>query len=214
MGERSRLRKVKIDIGWQVIDARTDNIMEFRRVIIIDVLDEYKTRPLVFAVLFCEVELADWMAIEGSLVPLNHRVVAIDSHGGMIVRDRKGKDLPVKLFLAPYKSKKFDKSSYGDGHAMRVLAIGNVESRGAALHLAGEERKVYPRCSHEIGKKLGPGLTHERLKLIQLFLCERGSPESHRVVRLWTSTLELFCVIPAFVDTFAKMIEMFSTIDS
>lgn len=118
------------------------------------------------------------MAIEGSLVFFNYGVMSVDPHQPVVVRDRKGEDLPVQLFLAPYKSKKFDKSSQGDGHAMRVLAIGNVESRGAALHLAGEERKVHPRYSHEMGKKLGPGLTYERLELIQLFLRECRSSES------------------------------------
>lgn len=90
----------------------------------------------------------------------------------------------------------------------------SLDDCGAALHLRGEERKVHPHCSHEMGKMFGPGLTHERFELIQLFLSERRSPESYRVIRLWTSTLELFCAIPSFVDTFAKIIEMFNTKDS
>jgi hypothetical protein len=85
LGERSRLRKVKIDTGWQTIDARTDRFMKFQRVMIVDFLDEFVGCPFFFAVLFREGELAYWVAIEGSLVPFNHRIVAIDSHGGMVV---------------------------------------------------------------------------------------------------------------------------------
>ena len=47
--------------------------------------------------------------------------------------------------------------------------ISNVESGSASLHFAGEKGKVHPRCSHEIGSKLRPRLTHERFELVQLF---------------------------------------------
>jgi len=50
----------------------------------------------------------------------------VDSHQSMIVRDEKDENLSIKLFLALYRSKKFDKSSYNDDHAMRVLTIDNV----------------------------------------------------------------------------------------
>ena len=208
------MRKVKIDIDWQVIDAGADHFIEFQRVIVIDVLDQYKSPPLVFALLFYEAEFTDWMAIEGSLVSFNHRVVSIDPHRPVIIRDRKGENLPVQLFLALHRSIKLYDPLNGNGHAVRVLPVGNVESCGAALDLVGEEGKVHPRCSHEIGKNLGPGFTHERFELIQLFLGERRSPESYRVVRLWTSALESYGAIPALVDTFVEMFEMFSTLDS
>ena len=42
--------QVKISTRGQVIDAQTDQIMEFRRVIIIDILDECESSPLVIAV--------------------------------------------------------------------------------------------------------------------------------------------------------------------
>ena len=114
-------------------------------------------------------------AIEGSLVPLNHRVMAIDSDAPVIVRDGKGEDLPVQLFLALHISKKY-KTSESDAHALDVLAIGKIKSRGAAFDLAGEERELHSRSSHEIGSDLKPWLTHKGFKLVQLFLENADRP--------------------------------------
>lgn len=98
MKERSRLGKVKTDIGCQVIDARTDYLMQVRRVIIVDVLDEFVGGPLFLAIWGRKVELVYWTAMEGSLISFDLGVMAVDSHGGVIVRDRKGKYLPVQLW--------------------------------------------------------------------------------------------------------------------
>jgi len=214
LGERSRLRKVKIDIGWQIINGRADPFVLNRHPSIVHVLGEFVGGPLLLAVLFCEAELADWMAIECSLVSFDHGVMAVDPHRPVVVRDGKGEDLPVQLFLALHRPKKFDKSSYGDGHAVRVLAVGDVQRCRAAFYLAGEEGKVHPRCGHEVGEGLGAYLTHKRLKLFELFLRERRSAKSHGVVGLRTGTMKRDCAVPAFVDTFVQTIEMFSTIDS
>ncbi len=110
----------------------------------------------------------DWIPIEGCLVPFDYGVMAIDSHGDMIVRDGKGEDLPVKLFLAFYRSKKFDKSSYGDGHAVRVLAVGDVQRCRAALDLAGEEGKVHPIGCNEKGGLINAA--DERIELFELLV--------------------------------------------
>ena len=67
---------------------------------------------------------------------------------------------------------------------MRVLAIGNIESRGAALDLAGKEGKEYPRYSYKIGSNFGSNFINKRLELFQLFLYKRRAPETHRVIRL------------------------------
>lgn len=186
--ERSRLRKIKIDISWQIIDARTDQLMKFRHINIVHVLDELVSRPLFFVI--DEIEFTNRMTIEGSLVPFNHWVMAINSHSDVIVRDGKGEHLSIQLFLALHRSKKFYKSSDGEGHAMRVLAIGNIESGSATLHLAGEEGKLHPRFSHEIGNNLEVRLTHERFQLIPLFLSECRSLESHGKIGLWTSFVQ------------------------
>jgi len=116
----------------------------------------------------------------------------------------------VKLFLAFHSSIEFDDTSYGNSHTVSILSVGDIKCRGTTLDLAGEERKIYPRYSYEIGKKLRPGLTHERLELIQLFLRERRSPESYRVVGLWTSFIkrERECTVPAFISYFIEMIKV------
>lgn len=65
------------------------------------------SRPLLCAGLFDEVELADWIAIERSLVSFNYRVMAVNSHRGMITRDRESKDILVKFLFALYRSIKY-----------------------------------------------------------------------------------------------------------
>ena len=97
---------------------------------------------------------------KGSFVSFDHGVMAVNSYGHMIVRDGKSENLTVQLFFAFHRFKKFDKSFDGDGHAVRVLAIGDVESGGAAFYLAGAKREVHPRCSHEIGGNFGSPVVH------------------------------------------------------
>ena len=208
MGERSRLRKVKIDIDWQVIDARADSFMLKRHPFIVDILGEFVGCPFFFTI--GEIKITNRVTIEGSLVLFNHGVMAIDPHRGMIVRDGKGEDLSVQLFLTLRSLIELDKSSYGNGHTVRVLAIGNIESGSAALHLAGEKGEIHPRCSHEIGNNLGARPTHKWFQLIQLFLGECGSPESHGKVGLWTSFMqrEREYAVPAFISCFVEMIEV------
>ena len=38
--------------------------------------------------------------MEGAPIPFNHRVVTVNSHRSVIVRDIKDENLPVQLFLA------------------------------------------------------------------------------------------------------------------
>jgi len=64
--------------------------------------------------------------IEDSLVFFDHEIMIVDSHRSIIVRDEKDENLSIKLFLALYRSKKFDKSSYDDDYVVRVLTIDNV----------------------------------------------------------------------------------------
>ena len=161
--------------------------MKSRHISIVHVLGEFVSCPFLLTIQCREVKCVDRMAIEGSLIAFDHGVVSVDSDRPMIMRNRKGEDLPIQLFLALHRPKKFDKSSYGDGHTVRILAIGNVESGSAAFHLAGEKGEVHSCCSHEICNDLGARLTDKRFQLVQLFLGECGSPESHGKVGLWTS---------------------------
>ena len=173
------MREVKINTGWQVINARTDYFMEFQRVVIIDILSEFIGGLLFFTI--GEIELTNRVTIEGSLIPLDHRVIAVDPHRPVIVRNRKGEDLPVQLFLALYRPKKFDKSSYGDGYTVRVLAISNIESGSAVLYFAGEEGKVYPVSRDEQG--VFEDAANKLIELLELLVGKYRSSEANRVVR-------------------------------
>ena len=84
----------------------------------------------------------------------------------------------VQLFHRP---KKFDKSSYGNGHAVRVLAVGNIDSGSAVLDLAGEEGKVYQVSRDEKG--VFEDAANELIELLKLLVGEYRSSESNRVVR-------------------------------
>jgi len=66
------------------------------------------------------------VAIEVSLILYDYSVVAVDSHRTIIVGDRKGEDLPVKLFLALYSSIEFDYTFYGKSYTISVLSVGDI----------------------------------------------------------------------------------------
>ena len=153
-------------------------------------------------------------AVECSLVSLNNRVMTVYSHRAMIMRDRKGKNLPVKFLLTLHISEKFDDSSYGNGHAVSILPVRNVKCCGAAFHLACQEWKVHTPRSHEVGGKNTCNLSHKGLQLFELCVRECRSPESHGKVRLWTAINDWYGAVPALVDTFGQILEIFGTIDS
>ncbi len=127
------------------------------------------------------------MAIEGSLVPFDHEVMVVDPHQPVIVRDGKGENLLVKLFLALYRSKKFDKSSYDDDHAVRVLAIDDVQRCRVAFNLAGEKEKVHPIDCNEKGDLIN--VVDERIELFELLVDKCELPKSNKVIRLRLGTL-------------------------
>ena len=90
---------------------------------IIDVLGELVCRPLLFAAQFCEVKLADGVTIKGSVFSLDYRVVAIDSHRGVVVRDRESKNVPVEFFLALYEPEKLNDNPDCESHAVSILLV-------------------------------------------------------------------------------------------
>jgi hypothetical protein len=47
---------------------------------IVDIFGEFACRPFLFAIQFREVECADRMAVEGGIVSVDYRVVAVDPH--------------------------------------------------------------------------------------------------------------------------------------
>ena len=126
------------------------------------------------------------MTIESSLIFLDNSVMAIDSHRPVIVRDRKGKNFPVKLFFTLYISIKFDSTSYRASYTVSILSIRYIESRSAALDLVYKKRKVYPVGCDEKGGIIDT--INKGIELVTLLVYKCGSPKSNRVIRLrpWT----------------------------
>ena len=112
--------------------------------------------------------------------------MAIDPHRAIIVRDRKGKNFPVKLLFALYSFIELDNTSYSASYIINILLIRYIESRGAALDLVYKKWKVYPVGCDEKGGIIDT--TDEGIELIKLLVYKYGSPKFNRVIRLrpWT----------------------------
>jgi len=108
----------------------------------------------------------------------------------------------MKLFLSFHSSIEFDDTFYDNSYTISVLSVGDIKYRGTVLNLVGEEGKIYPRSSYEVGKGLRPDLTYKRFELFKLFLYKRRSPKFYEVVGLRTSTIKRDYTILAFVNTF------------
>lgn len=67
--------------------------------LVVDVPHELVGRPFIFPVLVHDTEVLNQMAVKGCILPIDQNIMAVDSYGPMIVRDREGKDLLIKLVL-------------------------------------------------------------------------------------------------------------------
>ena len=128
--------------------------------------------------------------------------MAVDSHGPMVVRERKGEDLPVKLVLALYNSVELDDASHGKSHTVSILPVRYIKTRGAALDLAGQEWEVHRPCRHKVGCTAISNLANKGFELFELLVRESRSPETDRKIWLRTRTIDRYRAVPAFVDTF------------
>jgi len=108
----------------------------------------------------------------------------------------------MDLFFALHKPKEFHNTPHGKGHAMSILSVCNIKCCRTALYFAGEEREVYLLGGHEMRGKGICNLPDKRLKLFELIVRERRPSKPHRIIRLWTRTVERYGVIPTFIDTF------------
>lgn len=82
-----------------------------RYLYIVDVFGEFVRCSFCFAVRCCKANFIDRVAVEFGFVFIDYRVVVVDSYCLIVVRDREGKDLLVKLFFAFYKLKEFNITS-------------------------------------------------------------------------------------------------------
>ena len=58
--------------------------------------------------LYYKTNFINRVVIEFGFVSINYKIIAIDSHYLVIIRDREGEDFLVKLFFVLYKFKEFD----------------------------------------------------------------------------------------------------------
>ena len=72
------------------------------------------------------------MAIILDILPVDHRIVAVDTHRSIVMRDGEGKDLPMDLVLAFHCAKELDGGPHRERHAVRVLAVRHVEVSSSA----------------------------------------------------------------------------------
>jgi hypothetical protein len=58
-----------------------------RHLYIVNIFGKFIKNPFVFAVQFREIEFTDRMAVENGFVFIDHRIMAVDPHRTVIVRD-------------------------------------------------------------------------------------------------------------------------------
>ncbi len=146
------------------------------------------------------------MSIECGFVFLDDGVMAVNPHRAMIMQDRKGKDLSVKLLLVLHSFVELDDTSHGQSHTVSVLSICDVKCCGTALHFACKEGKI-----HSVGCNKKEGLinaTDEQIDLFELLVSKCKLSESNRVIRLRLETLRWYAAHSAFVDTFNQIIKI------
>ena len=62
----------------------------------VHVLDESVTRPPLFAILLGEIEFSNRMSIERDILSINYKLMGVDPHGLVIMRDREAEYLSVQ----------------------------------------------------------------------------------------------------------------------
>lgn len=72
------------------------------------------------------------MAVEGSLFSVNYRIIAVDPHYLVIVKDGEGEDFLVKLLFTLHKSKEFNNPPHYQGYAIPLT--------GGSLRVLSEVR--------------------------------------------------------------------------
>jgi hypothetical protein len=104
---------------------------------VVNIFGEFVCRPFLLAVQCLEAELVDRVTVISCVLSFNHRVVAVDSHCSVVMRDQKGKDFPVQFHLMTNESEELHNSSYGESRYERSVGL-----RYRAL-----QRRTSPRTS-------------------------------------------------------------------
>jgi len=118
------------------------------------------------------------------------------------MRDRKSEDFSINLLLTFHELEVLDDGPHCERYTVRILSVGDVESRSATLYFAREKRKVHIVRGHKEGLIAGDEVTDEGCKLLALIFRKCLPFKSDRVVRLRTSSSERDGIVPAFINTF------------
>ena len=152
----------------QLVKSATDPFNVQGNEDIVDVLGELVSRPSVSAGVTGDTEPSDGMAMERRVVPVNRRVVAVNPHNVVVMRDGKGQDLPMQLLLARHGAVQRDDGVDGNAGAVSVLSVGDVERCVATFHLRHEERKIQTSGRHDAGS--GVRFADGRPELLKLVM--------------------------------------------
>lgn len=104
----------------------------------------------------------DGVAVISNVLSFDLRVVAVDSHRSVIMRDRKGENFPVQLHFTTNESEELYNSSHCKGHAMSIVSVCDIKCGGAALHFARQEREVHIVRGHEEGLVVSEEVANKR----------------------------------------------------
>ena len=176
---------------------------------LVDVLRKLVGRPSPLTIIHREVEVVNAMAIESRLAAIDDRIVTIYPHRLVVVRNRKGENPSMEFPLTFDGSEQLDDASDGQGHAVRVLPVRDIQTDNAAFDFGGEEGKVHPpRREKEGSQPLGSqDVAGEGFQLPELIGGKCRTPESHTEVGLWRRRSHRNRFGPAFVKAHDQFLQ-------
>ena len=81
----------------------------------------------------------------------------------------------MEFLFALHYPKEFHNPPYGKSHAMSILPVCSIESRGTVFHLTRQKREVHLPGGREIGGKSVSNITNERYQLFESIVYESRS---------------------------------------
>lgn len=204
-----------MNIRRKCFNGRADSLKVRWHPVVVDVLGELVSRPLLFAIHFSKIELANSVSVVRCLGSIDDSVVAVYPHCAIIVRDGEGEELPVESLLAFHIPEELHDSAHSNSHVVGVLAVRDVECCSASLDFARQEREVHVVGGHEVRDvECIRLITHKGLEFVYLFLGGCLSSETNSIVRLSSSLRDGIGVVPPFVDTLDQAVEVFGALGS
>ena len=79
------------------------------------------------------------MAVKGSLISTDYKVIVVNYYYLVTVRDSEGEDFLIELFFAINKLEKFDNTPHYYRYTVSILSIYNIKCCGITVNLTGQE---------------------------------------------------------------------------